>query len=35
MFEKSIGRYNRVMLPFSMKSLRKLPIVGEYKNDTV
>ena len=27
--EASLGRYNRVMQPFSMRNIRKLPIVGD------
>ena len=29
LYENSLGRYNRTILPFTMKNLRKLPIVGD------
>ena len=31
--EASLGRYNRVMQPFSMRNIRKLPIVGDLSRE--
>ena len=33
LYENSLGRYNRTILPFSMKNVRKLPIVGDVYNE--
>ena len=29
LYENTSGRYNRIILPFTMKNVRKLPIVGD------